>query len=34
MRVERAWIECDGKIVLGFGEANGGQPSQPNEIIL
>jgi hypothetical protein len=34
MTVERVWIECDGKIVLGIGNAKGAQPSQPNEIIL
>jgi hypothetical protein len=34
MRVDRAWIECDGTIVLGFARADGAEPREPKEIIL
>jgi hypothetical protein len=34
MTVDRAWIECDGKIVLGFAHADGAEPREPKEIIL
>jgi hypothetical protein len=34
MTFDRAWIECDGKIVLGFARARGTEPREMNEIIL
>jgi hypothetical protein len=34
MKADRVWIECDGKIVLGFAHADIAQPSEAKEIIL
>jgi hypothetical protein len=34
MPVEHAWIEADGKIVLGFAHADGAKPLDPKKIIL